>query len=103
VILRECVVSQHNHVAVFCFYVRACWYKQVKPKLYEQSGENERRDNKSLQRNNRKKRHLEGRRLRKQHVREDDNLHWKVGSKMYGTTRGSGSEAKDTWWWNQEV
>jgi hypothetical protein len=53
--------------------VRACWYKQVKPKLYEQSGENERRDNKSLQRNNRKKRHLEGRRLRKQHVREDDN------------------------------
>ena len=27
----------------------------------------------------------------------------KVASEMCGVTKGSGGEAKDTWWWNEEV
>jgi hypothetical protein len=27
----------------------------------------------------------------------------KVVSEVYGATKGSGGEAKDTWWWNEEV
>ena len=38
---------------------------------------------------------------------EDINNMWdkirKVASEMCGVTKGSGGEAKDTWWWNKEV
>ena len=27
----------------------------------------------------------------------------KVASEVCGVTKGSGGEAKDTWWWNKEV
>ena len=27
----------------------------------------------------------------------------KVASEVCGVTKGSGGEAKDTWWWNEEV
>ena len=27
----------------------------------------------------------------------------KVASEVCGVTKGSGGEAKDTWWWNDEV
>ena len=42
---------------------------------------------------------------------EDINNMWekiatnirKVASEVCGVTKGSGGEAKDTWWWNEEV
>ena len=42
---------------------------------------------------------------------EDINNMWEkmatnirnVASEVYGVTKGSGGEAKDTWWWNEEV
>jgi hypothetical protein len=50
--------------------------------------------------------HLKGRRWHKQHVGEDGNLHLEgdlrgVWSKW--VAKESGGEAKNTWWWNEEV
>ena len=34
---------------------------------------------------------------------EDGNQNSEGGLKVCGVTKGSGGEAKDTWWWNEEV
>jgi hypothetical protein len=28
---------------------------------------------------------------------------WKVAAEVFGVSRGCKKEAKDTWWWNEEV
>jgi ferredoxin-thioredoxin reductase catalytic subunit len=46
--------------------------------------------------------HLEGR-WRKQHVEKMATCIQKVASEVCRVTKGSGGEAKDTWWWNEEA
>ena len=103
VIPGECVVSQHKLlVADFHFQVRARRDKQAKIdrtkwwKLKEEMSEVF------------KERVIKEGSWKKE---EDINNMWekmatniqKVTSEVCGVTKGSGGEAKDTWWWNEEV
>jgi hypothetical protein len=102
VIPRECVVPQHKLVvADFCFRVCVHWNKRakiVRTKWWKLRGE---------ARQTFKERMLgegpwEG---------EDADDMWlkmatcvrKVASEVFGMSRGGKQEAKDTWWWNDEV
>ena len=46
---------------------------------------------------------LKGRRGHKQHVDKMATNIRNVALEVCGVTKGSGGEAKDTWWWNKEV
>jgi hypothetical protein len=101
VIPRKRVVSQHKFVvAVFCFQV--CVHRDKQDKIARTSwwklkGEEGKKSSRT------KRGRLER--------RDDTNNTWekiatyvrKVVSEVCGVTKGSGGEAKDTWWLNEEV
>ena len=103
VIPGECVVSQHKLlVADFRFQVRARRDKQAKierTKWWKLKGETSEVFRERV--------------IKEGSWKEEDDINnmWdkmatnirKVASEVCGVTKGSGGEAKDTWWWNEEV
>ena len=103
VILGECVVSQHKLlVADFRFQVRVRRDKQTKierTKWWKLKGETSEVFRERV--------------IKESFWKEEEDINnmWekmatnirKVASEVCGVTKGSGGEAKDTWWWNEEV
>ena len=103
VIPGECVVSQHKLlVADFRFQVRARRDKQAKierTKWWKLKGETSEVFRERV--------------IKEGSWKEEDDINnmWdkmatnirKVASEVCGVTKGRGREAKDTWWWNEEV
>ena len=102
VISEECVVSQHKLlVADFRFQVRDHRDKQAKierTKWWKLKGETSEVFRKRV--------------IKKGSWKEEEDINmWekmatnirKVTSEVCGVTKGSGGEAKDTWWWNEKV